>query len=91
MRIESALFRISIRPGKSDAGRFVFIVPKSVDKRAVARNTLKRRAREWVRKHPGLLLRHIEVVVVSKKDIINATRKEFYKELERLLWLAVRK
>lgn len=91
MRIESALFRISIRLVKSDAGRFMFIVPKYVDKRAVVRNTIKRRAREWVRKHPDLLSRNIEVVVIPKKDIINATRKEFYKELERLLWLAIRK
>lgn len=90
MRIESALFRISIRPWKLGSRRFVFIVPKSVDKRAVVRNILKRRARELVRKHPDLLSRYVEVVVVSKKDIINATRKEFYKELERLLRLAIR-
>lgn len=37
------------RDGSADASRFAFVVPVSVDKRAVGRNRLKRLTRESVR------------------------------------------
>jgi len=69
----------------SNLARFMLVVPKSVDKRAVIRNTLKRRAREWIRKNKHLMPARLNLIIYFKKEAKNATRKEFYKELEALL------
>ena len=64
--------------------RFAFIAPKSVDKRAVVRNRLRRRAREWARTHLSSSFLPLDAAILFKKEAKDATQKEFYKDLASL-------
>lgn len=81
-RIESPLFRIIFRENALSHARFLFVTPKAIEKRAVARNRIRRRAREWLygSSVPQLSL---DVALVFKKDAIKSPRKFFYEELSR--------
>lgn len=83
-RREGKLFRVVYIPNGKVSSRFAFIAPRSVDKRAVLRNTLRRRAREWVRGHLEELRKPFDVAVIFKKEAALATRKNFYEELARI-------
>ena len=83
-RRESLFFKISTRQNNMGFSRFAFIVPKSVDKRAVMRNRLRRRTREWVRTRLSSSFPALDVAVFFKKDAKDATQKEFYKDLSSL-------
>lgn len=65
--------------------KFIFIAPRSVDKRAVARNRLKRRGREYVRSHTPRFGGAYEIVVIFKKEAVLASRKKFYEELQKII------
>ena len=83
-RQESELFKLSTLPNKLSFTRFAFIAPKTVDKRAVARNRLRRRAREWIRTHLSSPAQPLDVAVFFKKEAQAASQKEFYEDLARL-------
>ena len=70
-----------MRPNNVLFPRFAFIAAKSVDKRAVVRNRLRRRGREWVRTHLSPPLVPVDVAIFFKKEAKDATQKEFYKDL----------
>lgn len=80
-RKESRFFKISIRPNNHSFSRFAFITPKSIDKRAVIRNRLRRRCREWVRTHLSSPFPPVDIALFFKKDAKNAPKKEFYEDL----------
>lgn len=87
-RFHSSLFHISVRtrsPSDEAASRFVFVVPRSVDKRAVARNRLRRRAREYVRRRIEILPRASDIAITIRKGAAVVSRKEFYAELRDIL------
>lgn len=82
-RISSPLFQLLVRPSGFTHPRFVFIAARAVDKRAVVRNRLRRRVREYLRKnikelHPGR-----DIAVIIKKEAASASRNEFYEDLRR--------
>ena len=83
-RQESRFFRLTTRPNTLLVSRFAFIAPKSVDKRAVVRNRLRRRCREWVRTHHSPRSPHLDVAVFFKREVVDATQREFYKDLASL-------
>lgn len=83
-RKEGKMFRVVYLPNRKVYSRFAFIAPRSVDKRAVGRNTLRRRAREWVRGHLDELRKPLDVAVIFKKEASLAARKNFYEELARI-------
>lgn len=83
MRVESPLFRLVWRKNGLTHSRFGFICSKAVSKRAVVRNRLRRRSREWYRKQPELFLSPVDLALILKKDAVKATRAAFYEELER--------
>lgn len=78
------MFRVVYLPNKNARPRFAFIAPRSIDKRAVLRNLLRRRTREWVRGHLDGLQKPLDVAVIFKKEAVSATRKNFYEELARV-------
>ena len=80
-RRESRFFKIIYRPNALSFSRFSFIAPKTVDKRAVMRNRLKRRGREWMRTSLISLSKPLDIAIIFKKDANKATRKEFYADL----------
>lgn len=83
-RHESPLFKMVYAKNDAGYGRFAFIAAKSVSSRAVKRNTLRRRAREWVRKQTGILKTPADIAIIFKKEADSASRKKFYEELEKL-------
>lgn len=87
-RFHSPFFSITVRARQAaDAGpsRFVFVVPKSVDKRAVVRNRLRRRAREYIRRGLQGMPRAADIAITIKKEAAAASRKEFYARLQEIL------
>ena len=86
-RIETRFFKLIILPNKTSSTRFAFIASKMVDKRAVVRNRLRRRCREWIRTHVlSLPALHgsMDIAILFKKDAGLATKKEFYSDLAGL-------
>lgn len=82
-RLESSLFRLVWRKNDLPCSRFAFVASKTVAKRAVVRNRLRRRAREWYRRRAELFQRPVDLAIIFKKDVARATRALFYEELER--------
>lgn len=84
-RAESLLFKASFLRNSIGHQRFAFVVSKKVARRAVKRNLLRRRAREWVRKQILADKRPVDVVLFLKKEAAAASRKKFYEELEKFV------
>lgn len=80
---EGALFRLLVCANRYGCLRLAFIASRAADKRAVVRNRLRRRAREWVRARPGILQMSVDAVLIFKREASSAPREVFYKELER--------
>ncbi|TSC78854.1 MAG: ribonuclease P [Parcubacteria group bacterium Gr01-1014_33] len=80
-RIETPAFRIIVRKNKLLYSRFAFIAAKSAEKRAVKRNMVRRRSREWIRKFFPLTDVSLDVAFIFKKSAWALPRNDFYKEL----------
>lgn len=83
-KIDGPLFRLVAAPNSYGYLRLALIASRSVDKRAVARNRLRRRAREWVRKKSEILQIPADAAIIFKKPASGASQKIFYEELARL-------
>jgi ribonuclease P protein component len=83
-RTESPLFRLLYRPNGLSFARFAFVASRAVDKRAVTRNLLKRRVREWIRTHPEFVFKPYDAALFFKKEAASSPRKKFYEELEAI-------
>jgi ribonuclease P protein component len=81
-RVTSPLFRVVARENKYSYSRFAFVASRAVDKRAVKRNLLRRRAREWIRKQPALVRLSYDMVIIFTKGAVQAPKKHFYEELD---------
>ena len=77
--------RIFFKKNTLDHPRFAFVIARAVEKRAVRRNLLRRRVREWVRTHLALFSHPVDVIFLFKKEAFTVGRKEIYKELEKAL------
>lgn len=84
-KFESPFFKIYIRRNAVLHPRFAFIISKKIDTRAPARNTMRRRAREWFRNNISLTIQHFDVVVVFKKGVEYLSKKDFYEALRALV------
>ena len=85
-RIHSASFSlIFLRNSENPGPRLAFVVSRSVSKHAVVRNTLRRRAREWIRKFALTSLPPLDIVILFSKAAPKISRKNLYEELEHTL------
>lgn len=82
-RISSPLFQLLVRPSGRAHPRFVLVAARTVDKRAVVRNRLRRRAREYLRKNMAGLPPGLDIAVIIKKEAASASRNEFYEDLRQ--------
>ncbi len=82
---EYRFFRLIARPNNLAFSRFAFVAPKTVDKRAVVRNRIRRRTREWIRKNLKSSARSLDIALFFKKEAKSATKKEFYEDLTFVL------
>jgi ribonuclease P protein component len=84
-RISGTLFNLAVRPSGLPYARFVFVVGRATDKRAVVRNRLRRRAGEYIRTHPDVAPPRRDIAVMIKKEAAAATRHDFYDALAAIL------
>lgn len=89
-KTESPLFRIIVRRNTLSHSRLAFVAAKAINKRATVRNRLRRRAREWVRKHVSAPSEPVDMGIFFKKEAVIAPRKLFYGELEQTIKQALR-
>jgi len=82
--IKSPLFRVIFVSRNFGSARFGFFVSRFLDKRAFVRNRLRRRAREWIRRQARLLKMPKDVIIIFKKEAIQAERRKFYEELAKI-------
>lgn len=82
-KIESKFFRLVTGKNSREHSRFAFITSRSLDKRSVVRNRLRRRAREWIRKN-AVLNRPSDTAIIFKKEAVTASKKQFYEELAKI-------
>lgn len=84
-RLESLFFKAIVLPNNGhDHARFAFIAAKTVHKRAVVRNRLRRRTREWIRARSSLPEKPLDAAFIFKKEAVVASRQTFYEDLESL-------
>ena len=84
-RLSTPLFQIASRRNNLSHARFLLVVPRTVDKRAVVRNRLRRRITEYIRIRPALFSPPLDIAIVCKKEAVRATHTEFYEVLDRVL------
>ena len=84
-RVSSEFFRIAVGRSGQTAIRLTVIAGKVTDKRAVARNELRRRAREYVRTHQDLIPAGRDIAIMIKKEAVGLSRSEFYGALRDIL------
>lgn len=82
-KFESGFFRLLRRKNFRGHGRFVFVTPRSLDKRSTVRNRLRRRAREWIRKNISLTKPN-DTAIFFKKEAITVSKNKFYEELAKI-------
>lgn len=69
--------------GKTKATRVAFVVSNKVEKRAVARNTIKRRMREALRKQIPNLKSGYDVVISALPSITKDSYQDIQREVQR--------
>ncbi|MDP3772059.1 MAG: ribonuclease P protein component [bacterium] len=84
-RLGMALFRVSVRPNSLGHARFSCIISRKVDKRAVVRNRIRRRVREYLRHSPIFLALPIDVILTAEKSAATATKMSLYEVLDEMV------
>lgn len=76
-----------VKIAKSDEAhpRFGFIVTKRVDKRAVVRNSIKRRVRACVEQRLNAFPKGFDFLFILKKTIYDASHEELCKQIDYIL------
>jgi ribonuclease P protein component len=77
-----ACFRILARAGEDSGLRLGMAVSRHVDKKAVGRNRIKRVVRESFRQHFSGLEKHIDVVVLPRRESATICNKELFSSLQ---------
>lgn len=77
--------KLLITGGQLGDFRFGVTVSKKVDKRAVARNKLRRRVREYLRRKISLVCKKGRIVVIAMKGSCELSYDDVSKELNYLL------
>ncbi len=65
--------------------RFVFIISRKVSKKAVARNKIKRRLREIIKKQTKRIAPGFDILVIARSEIVEKSFLEIEKILIKLL------
>ena len=71
--------------GNDNTSRFSFIVSKNVDKRATARNRVKRLLSESIRHVIGYMARPVDAVVIGGKELVGLEQMEVEQRIKKLV------
>ena len=77
-RMDTPLLRAVALKNNVGHLRLALVVSRATEKHSVARNRIRRRAREWVRTHPDTMALPFDLVFIFKKQAATLLRKEFY-------------
>lgn len=83
--IAGKLIFLKIFKNDLDISRFAFIVSTKISKKAVIRNKIKRQLREIVRTNLSNIKSGLDIVVVTKPNIIDKNYQEIKNDSENLL------
>lgn len=83
--LKTSLFTLKISGNHLPNNRYGFIVKKSIDKRAVIRNRLRRVLRSCIEEMLENIKTGSDMLFFVEKGIIDRKRDEIYKELNVLL------
>lgn len=84
-KIDSRSFRAIILRTSLPCTRIAVVAAKSVEKKAVVRNRLRRRIREYIKKYVEGNQNSYNIIFLLKKEITKTTRSGLYKELDEKL------
>lgn len=76
-------FKVLACAGAGRAARLGLAVSRKVDRRASARNRLKRIARESFRRHFGRQAPRIDAVILPRSEAVSATNATLFGSLEK--------
>lgn len=83
-QIKSASFSLRIGRSKEEVNKFAFVVSKKIDKRATARNSLKRKVRSCIEEIFDNIEKGNDFIIYPKKEAIGATRLQILEEMKNL-------
>ena len=83
--LSSPLFTIKVRENGLSLSRFAIIVSKKVDKRAVARNRIRRLISSCLEEMYNGLKQGKDTIFIVKKEAINKSREDFFKAIKYVL------
>jgi ribonuclease P protein component len=82
-RFEALFGTMIVADRGNTATRFGFVISKKVSPKSTARNLLKRRASEWVRKQILFMRAGLDIVLIFNRNAVSLSRRALYEELER--------
>ena len=82
-KLESRFFSIIVRRNAIGYGRLAVMASMAVARRAVQRNRLRRRVSEWIRTHTDFGREPYDMLIILKKEVRAASRRELYEELSK--------
>lgn len=65
--------------------RFAFVVSRKTAPKSVLRNTVRRRASEWIRKNASALAPGFDAVFIFQKEACGLPRREFVKAMDAVV------
>ena len=80
-------FLIFVREATDNHSKIGITISKKIDKRAVVRNKLKRRLREFFRTSKKYFNKKYEMIIIGKKNSKDINFHEIHRELTRLFYL----
>lgn len=82
--VSSPLFTLKIGENEGEESRFAFIVSKKIDKRAVVRNSVKRKVRSCIEQISGNIHEGKDFVFYLRSEAVNAPREIVLEEINKL-------
>ena len=83
--LKTSLFAVKYAQNEMSVSRFAFVVRKSVDKRAVARNRIRRVFRSCIEQLSEQIISGYDMLFFLEKGIIDVTRDELLGEIGKAL------
>jgi ribonuclease P protein component len=81
----SPQFVLKQKNNNLELNRFGIVVSKKIDKRAVARNRIKRQIREELLGLQSKMVQGNDILLIVRREIVKKTSKENARELEKML------
>ena len=85
LNFPAAFFSLKVGKNHTKDARFGFIVAKKIDKKATARNRIKRQFRRFAEENCSKIKPGYDFLFRIKKEAMNQETKEIHKQIEKIL------